>query len=28
LLSVDANPLEAHVVIARVLYEYEKTVFM
>ncbi|MBM2852683.1 MAG: ribosome biosis protein [Candidatus Nitrosotenuis sp.] len=28
LLSVDASSLEAHVAIARVLYEYEKTVFM
>jgi rRNA small subunit pseudouridine methyltransferase Nep1 len=28
LLSVDKKPLEAHVVIARTLYEYEKTVFM
>lgn len=26
--SVDATPLEAHVVISRVLYEYEKTIFM
>lgn len=28
LFSVDENPLEAHVVVARTLYEYEKTVFM
>jgi len=28
LLSVDDNPLEAHVVVARTLYEYEKTIFM
>ena len=28
LLSVDENPLEAHVVVARTLYEYEKTIFM
>lgn len=28
LLSVDENPLEAHIVTARTLYEYEKTVFM
>jgi rRNA small subunit pseudouridine methyltransferase Nep1 len=28
LLSVDARPLEAHVVIARTLFEYEKTIFM
>ncbi len=28
LRSVDKRQLEAHVVIARVLYEYEKTVFM
>ena len=28
LLSVDTSSLEAHIVIARVLYEYEKTVFM
>lgn len=28
LLSVDASSIEAHVAIARVLYEYEKTVFM
>lgn len=28
MLSVDARPLEAHVVIARTLYEYEKTIFM
>jgi rRNA small subunit pseudouridine methyltransferase Nep1 len=26
--SVDENPLEAHVVVARTLYEYEKTIFM
>ncbi|MFM8658428.1 MAG: ribosome biogenesis protein [Candidatus Nitrosotenuis sp.] len=28
LFSVDENPLEAHVVVARTLYEYEKTIFM
>lgn len=28
MLSIDARPLEAHVVIARTLYEYEKTIFM
>ncbi len=28
LYSVDQRPLEAHVVVARVLYEYEKTIFM
>jgi len=28
LYSVDENPLEAHVVVARTLYEYEKTIFM
>lgn len=28
LLSVDQRSLEAHVVIARTLYEYEKTIFM
>jgi rRNA small subunit pseudouridine methyltransferase Nep1 len=28
LYSVDDNPLEAHVVVARTLYEYEKTIFM
>jgi rRNA small subunit pseudouridine methyltransferase Nep1 len=28
LLSVDEKPLEAHVVVARTLYEYEKTIFM
>jgi rRNA small subunit pseudouridine methyltransferase Nep1 len=28
LFSVDDNPLEAHVVVARTLYEYEKTIFM
>ncbi|MGI0004289.1 MAG: ribosome biogenesis protein, partial [Candidatus Nitrosotenuis sp.] len=26
--SVEQRPLEAHVVVARILYEYEKTVFM
>ncbi|HWP78928.1 MAG TPA: ribosome biogenesis protein [Candidatus Nitrosotenuis sp.] len=26
--SVEQRPLEAHVVVARVLYEYEKTIFM
>ena len=28
LYSVDENQLEAHVVVARTLYEYEKTIFM
>ena len=28
LLSIDTNSIEAHVAVARVLYEYEKTVFM
>ena len=28
LFSVDERPLEAHVVVARTLYEYEKTIFM
>jgi rRNA small subunit pseudouridine methyltransferase Nep1 len=28
LYSVDKGPLEAHVVVARILYEYEKTIFM
>ncbi|MBM3903816.1 MAG: ribosome biogenesis protein [Thaumarchaeota archaeon] len=28
LYSVDENPLEAHVAVARTLYEYEKTIFM
>lgn len=28
LFSVDENQLEAHVVVARTLYEYEKTIFM
>ncbi len=28
LLRVDGRPLESHVVLSRVLYEYEKTVFM
>ena len=28
MVSVDKEPLESHVVISRVLYEYEKTIFM
>lgn len=28
LYSVEKRPLEAHVVVARILYEYEKTIFM
>ena len=28
LISIDDSSLEAHVVIARILYEYEKTIFM
>lgn len=28
LISVDKNPLEAHVVISRILYEYEKRIIM
>jgi rRNA small subunit pseudouridine methyltransferase Nep1 len=28
LYSVDQRPLEAHVVVARILFEYEKTIFM
>jgi rRNA small subunit pseudouridine methyltransferase Nep1 len=28
LVSVSNTPLESHVVISRVLYEYEKTIFM
>lgn len=28
MISVDLTPLEAHVVVARTLYEYEKTIFM
>ena len=28
IVSVDEIPLEAHIVISRVLYEYEKTIFM
>lgn len=28
LISVDRNPLEAHVVISRILYEYEKRIIM
>ena len=28
LVSVDNTPLESHVIISRVLYEYEKTIFM
>ncbi|WP_268541180.1 ribosome biogenesis protein [Candidatus Nitrosotenuis cloacae] len=28
ILSVDQSPLEAHVVVARTLYEFEKTIFM
>jgi rRNA small subunit pseudouridine methyltransferase Nep1 len=27
-VSVDANPLEAHIIISRVLYEYEKRIIM
>jgi len=27
-VSVDDIPLESHIVISRVLYEYEKTIFM
>ncbi|MDH3677075.1 MAG: ribosome biogenesis protein [Nitrosopumilus sp.] len=28
LISIDDSPFEAHVVVARMLYEYEKTIFM
>jgi rRNA small subunit pseudouridine methyltransferase Nep1 len=28
LIRIDKNPQEAHVVISRILYEYEKTIFM
>ena len=28
LISIDASSLEAHIVVARMLYEYEKTIFM
>jgi rRNA small subunit pseudouridine methyltransferase Nep1 len=28
IVNVDDTPLESHVVISRVLYEYEKTIFM
>ena len=28
LIKINENPLESHVVIGRILYEYEKTIFM
>jgi len=28
LLSVDKNPLDSHIITSRILYEYEKTIFM